>query len=597
MLRVVRKLIVGVLAALGLLTFVLLSTIMFTIFILDDLGPSSVAAPDKMILTVNLDDGFVEGAAGRRLEGLSFKSQTTLQDAVIAIRNAADDPRVVALKANLSGQALGLAQIQDIRDAVAEFRAAGKPTLLFSETIGEGIGALPAYYLASAFSDIWVQPSGTVGVAGIGSEQLFLKDFLDRLGLKGSFLQRKEYKSAGEMFTNSEMSPASREATEALLESWYDQIVSGIAETRDLPQDTVIALIDRGPLLSGEALDGGLIDHIGYRDEFETALSGRVGTTDSITLGRYLGFDRDDERPEPEKKIALIHAVGEITRGGGAETPFFSDAGVRSTPMSKAIRDAANDEDVDALLIRVDSPGGSYVASDVIWREIKNAKEKSKPIIVSMGNTAASGGYFIAMPADRIFAQPATVTGSIGVILGKLVIGDAAEKLGVNFERISFGESAGMFSSVTDFNEAELTRLNQMLDATYADFTGKAAEGRGMSIDDIDKVARGRVWSGSDALEVGLVDELGGFGRAIDYTKTQIGLAEDDAVWLVPYPAPEDPFRSLLRALEDGQLPFGIMSFMRAAAWVSQTLTPVFGEYNALQRNSVQLYMPPIAAN
>ncbi len=597
MLRVLRKLIVGILATLGLLTFVLLSTILFTVFILDDLGTSNVTAPDKIILTVNLDDGFVEGSGGRRLEGLSFKSQTTLQDAVIAIRNAADDPRVAALKANLSEQALGLAQIQDIRDAVTEFRTAGKPALLFSETIGEGIGALPAYYLASAFSDIWVQPSGTVGVAGIGSEQPFLKDFLERFGLKGSFLQRKEYKSAGEMFTNSGMSPASREATEALLKSWYDQIVSGIAETRNLPQDTVTSLIDHGPLLSGEALDSGLIDHIGYRDEFETALSGKFGAATSVTLGRYLGLGFASDEPEPEKKIALIHAVGEITRGGGAENSLFSDSGVRSTSMSKAIRDAANDEDVDALLIRVDSPGGSYVASDVIWREIKNAKAMSKPIIVSMGNTAASGGYFIAMTADRIFAQPATVTGSIGVILGKLVIGDAAEKLGVNFERISFGDSAGMFSSVTDFNETELARLNEMLDATYADFTGKAAEGRGMSIEDIDKIARGRVWSGSHALEIGLVDELGGFGRAIDYTKTQIGLAEDDPVWLVPFPAPEDPFRSLLRALEDGQLPFGIMSFMRAATWMSQTLTPVFGEYNAMQRNGVQLYTPPIAAN
>lgn len=597
MFRIIRKLFMGLFAALGFLTFVLLSSIAFSYFILNDGRGSRVSTPDKIILAINLDEGFVEGATSKRFEGFSLKSQTTLQDAVMAIRNAADDPRVVALKANLSQQALGLAQIQDIRDAVAEFRAAGKPALLFSETIGEGVGALPTYYLASAFSDIWVQPSGTVGVAGIGIEQPFLKDFLDRFGLKGSFLQRKEYKSAGEIYTNSEMSPESREATEALLSSWFDQIVTGIADTRNLSSDTVISLIDRGPLLSSEALDGGLIDYIGYRDEFETASSADLGSADLVSIGRYLSIEPSDDDSEPEKTIALIHAIGEITRGGDAQGSFFADAGVRSTPMSKAIRDAAQDDDVDALLIRVDSPGGSYVASDIIWREIKNAKAMSKPIIVSMGNTAASGGYFIAMPADRIFAQPATVTGSIGVILGKLVFGDAAEKLGVNFDRISFGDSAGMFSSVTDFNKDELDRLNQMLDATYADFTTKAADDRGMSVEDIDRVARGRVWSGTDALKAGLVDELGGFGTAIDYTKTQIGLAEDDPVWLVPFPEPEDPFTALLRTLEGGQLPFGIMSLLKAVMWVNEALGPAIGEISAAPRPGMQLYMPPIAAN
>lgn len=596
MLRFIKKLFIGLFTALGVLTFFFLGSIAFSFFVLRDGGAPSVSAPDKIILSINLDEGFVEGAGNRRFDGLSLKSQATLQDVVIAIRNAADDPRVVALKANLSQQTLGLAQIQDVRDAVAEFRAANKPTVLFSETIGEGIGALPAYYLASAFEEIWVQPSGTVGVAGIGTEQPFLKDFLERFGLKGSFLQRKEYKSAGEMFTNSEMSPANREATESLLQSWFDQIVTGIADTRGISQSTVTSLIDRGPLLTAEALDGGLIDHIGYRDEFETALSDDLGSAEPLRIGRYLSLKPNEDSPEPEKQIALIHAVGEITRGGAINS-LFNDAGVRSSPMSKAIRDAADDEDVDALLLRVDSPGGSYVASDIIWREIKNAKAKSKPVIVSMGNTAASGGYFIAMPADRIFAQPATVTGSIGVILGKLVFGKAAENLGVNFDRISIGESAGMFSSVTDFNRAETTRLNQMLDATYTDFTTKAANDRGMSIEDMDKVARGRVWSGADALEAGLIDELGGFGQAIDYTKAQIGLEKDDPVWLVPFPAPEDPFSALLRALEEGDLPFGVMKLLQGAIWISETLSPVFSEIGAAQRTGVQLHMSPVTAN
>ena len=596
MLRMLRNFFIGIFAILGFLTFILLAPFFAAFFILDDFGMKYAAAPDKIVLSIDMDGGFVEASVGGRIEGFSLRPKTTLQDAVIDIRKAADDPRVIALKSNLSTQALGLAQIQDVRDAIFKFRATGKPAFLFSETIGEGIGALPSYYLASAFSDIWVQPSGTVGVSGIVSEQPFIKDFLERFGLKGRFLQRKEYKSAGEIYTNSEMSPANREATEGLIQSWFKQIVTGIAEARSLDNDTVRSLIDRGPLLSGEALESGLIDNIGYRDEFETALVKNFGIATSMRLSRYLEFDQSSGKPEPKKTIALIHAVGEITRGG-SESQIFSNNSVNSSRISKAIREAANDKDIDALIIRIDSPGGSYVASDIIWRELKNAKKQSKPIIVSMGDTAASGGYYIAMPADRIFAQPATVTGSIGVILGKLIISDAAEKLGVHFERISLGDSAGMFSSLTDFNETDLKRLNQMLDATYADFTNKAAESRDMSIEEIDKVARGRIWSGRDAFDVGLVDELGGLGSAIDYTKTQIGLEEEDSVWLVPFPAPEDTLSSLIRVLEEGQLPFGIMSLLQASAWIKELFSPVFAQYAALQHEGVQLYMLPISAN
>ena len=593
MLQFLKRALLGLFAVIGFFTFVLLTSIVISLSFFGDGGAQRVSSSDNIILTVNLDEEFTEGSSSSRIEGFSLAAQTTLKDVVVAIRNAGTDPRVVALKANLSQQAAGLAQIQDIRDAVAEFRSSGKPTFVYSETIGEGIGALPAYYMASAFEEIWVQPSGTVGVAGIGTEQPFLADFLERYGVKGSFIQRKEYKSAGETLSNSEMSPANREATRALLKSWFDQIVSGIAETRDLPETLVTALIDQGPLLSKEALDGGLVDHLGYRDEFETTVAVDFGSADSFSIREYIDLEPMDDVSEPEKQIAIIHAVGEITRGGD-DSSFFPEPGVRSASMSKAIRDAANSEDIDALLIRVDSPGGSYVASDTIWREIKNAKAKAKPVVVSMGNTAASGGYYIAMPADRIFAQPATVTGSIGVIFGKIVFGGAAEQLGINFDRISFGESAGLFSSLTDFDRNELARLNQMIDATYADFTTKAASDRGMSVDELERVARGRVWSGTDALEVGLIDELGGLGKAIDYTKAQIGLSADDPVWLTPFPPPEDPFTAFLSALEEGQIPFGVLTLAKAAVWADETFSPVLTKIEAAQRPGMRAYMAPI---
>ena len=593
MFQFLKKVLLGLFAVLGLFTFVLLASIVISFSFFGDDSAQRVSSSDNIILTINLDEEFAEGSSSSRIEGFSLTSQTTLKDVVVAIRNAGADPRVVALKANLSQQAAGLAQIQDIRDAVAEFRSSGKPTFVYSETIGEGIGALPAYYMATAFEEIWVQPSGTVGVAGIGTEQPFLADFLERYGVKGSFIQRKEYKSAGETLSNSEMSPANREATQTLLKSWFDQIVSGIAETRDIPESLVTALIDQGPLLSKEALDGGLVDHLGYRDEFETSVAVGFGSADSLSIREYIDLEPMDDESEPEKQIAIIHAVGEITRGGD-DSYIFPEPGVRSASMSKAIRDAVNSEEIDALLIRVDSPGGSYVASDTIWHEIKNAKAKAKPVVVSMGNMAASGGYYIAMPADRIFAQPATVTGSIGVIFGKIVFGDAAERLGINFDRISFGESAGLFSSLTDFDRNELARLNQMIDATYADFTTKAASDRGMSVDEIERAARGRVWSGTDALEVGLIDELGGLGKAIDYTKAQIGLSADDPVWLTPFPPPEDPFTAFLSALEEGQIPFGILTLAKIAIWADETLSPTLTKIEAAQRPGMRAYMAPI---
>ncbi len=591
--KFIGKLLLGILASIGFFVAVSIGVGTYFVFRSEDGGRAAPSAPEKMALTIDLDDGFVEGASGHRFEGFSFHSQTTLQDALIAIRRAKDDPRVLGIVANLSGQSLGLAQTQDVRDVIADFRSSGKPALLFSETIGEGTAAMGAYYLASSFGEVWVQPSGNVGLAGIGIEQPFFKGLLDKVGVKANVIQRKEYKSAMENLTNSKISPANREALEALLGSFFDQFVTGIAKDRGLDAAAVRRMIDKGPLLAQEALDAKLIDKLGYRDEFDTAVDARLPDSKSVTINKYLSFAPAKERPEPKKRVAVIHAIGEISRGHN-DSPFGSSDGVMSEDMADAVADAAEDNKVDAILIRIDSPGGSYVASDTIWREIVRAKEK-KPIIVSMGNTAASGGYFLAMPADRIFAQPATITGSIGVIMGKLVFAGAFNKLDVNWERISFGESAGLFSSTTDFSPRELTRLNEMIDAAYADFTTKAAKGRGKDVAELERSARGRVWTGADALKAGLVDELGGFSRAIDYTKEKLGLQPTDTVWLQAFPAPEDPWKTLLKAVEEGNLPFGIMSGMHMLSNLATQLEPLNAASKAMQRTGVQLYADPIA--
>ena len=274
----------------------------------------------------------------------------------------------------------------------------------------------------------------------------------------------------------------------------------------------------------------------------------------------------------PSAKSTAPRADGRCSATAAASTP---------SRCPRPIRKAADDARIAAILIRIDSPGGDYVASDTIWREIIKAKEKHKPVIVSMGDMAASGGYFIAMGADHIFADPATITGSIGVFLGKIVVGDALAKLDIGHDRVVFGDSAGTFSATSDFSPRDLARLNQMLDATYADFTGKAAQGRGKSQAEIEQVARGRVWSGSDAVKVGLVDEMGGFTKAVDYIKTKIGLKADDAVTLVPFPEPAQPWQELLKSLEDGDMPLTASAFVKTAQWFNTMLGPFMAAVSA----------------
>jgi protease-4 len=595
--RTFGKLLLALLASLGFFTLIIFVGILYAVFQIQGTRTPSLPVTGKVVVSLDLDDAFVEGNSGPRLEGFNFRSVTSLQDVIIAIRRAKDDARVVALKATVSNQSMGLAQVQEVRDAVADFRTSGKKAYLFSETMGEGEGTLSTYYLAAAFGDIWVQPTGTVGVAGIGSDNFFLKKFLERFGVKASFLARGEYKSAPETLTNTAMSPANREETRAMIGGWFDQMLAGIAENRKLAVDVVKAMVDKGPLLADEALQGGLIDHLGYRDQFDDMLKKESSGATAITLARYLGLPRSPSIPTGSKRIAMIHAVGEIARGDDKDgQSLVGSTGVRSDEMVKAIRKAADDKKIDAILIRIDSPGGSAVASDTIWREIVKAKEKKKPIIVSMGDTAASGGYYIAMAADRIFAQPATVTGSIGVFTGKVIFGDALTKLDINHERVAFGDSAGTFSAITDFSPKDVERINRMLDATYADFTSKAAEGRGKTKEEIDKIARGRVWTGADALKVGLVDELGGFAKAIDYTKTKIGLKAEDPVILVPFPEPDQPWWLLFNAFENGDVPLSILAFTRISAWIERVAGPVFSELGAQMRGP-QARMTPVTIN
>lgn len=591
--RIIGKILVGILASLGLSVLVLSGFLIYFLMNTDGLPKEASAPPQNMILSLNLDAGFSEGRSGPNLTSFGVSGRTSLQDVVIALRRAGNDDRVQAVVANISGQSLGLAQIQEIRDAVATFRESGKPALLYTDTLGELGNATTAYYLATAFEEIWLQPSGGVGLTGLAIEQPFLKGFLDRLGIRANALQRYEYKSAAENFTNTEMSEPNKEALDALFGSIFKQLVDGIAEARGISTDDVQELMAEGPLLAQEAMDGGLVDHLAYRDEFNTRVDETVEDGKRVSVRRYLNYGLPEETKEAERSVALIHAVGAIGRGKSDDSPFSGETNIGADTLAKAVRDAAEDDDVDAILLRVDSPGGSYVASDTIWREVIRAKETGKPFIVSMGNTAASGGYFIAMPADKIYAQPGTITGSIGVIINKVVFEGALEKLDINWSTLTYGENGDIFTPSRDFNDDELARMNRTLDAIYDDFTTKAAAGRDKTVAEMRELAKGRIWSGADAKRIGLVDELGGLSDAIDHTKVAIGLTPDDLVRLVPYPKQKDPLESILDALEEGTLPFGLKSAIESVVSLTQAINTWIAPYMRGPEAGV-LYAPPL---
>lgn len=591
--RTIGKFFVGILASLGFVVLLSIGVLIYLFLNADGFSQKAQQAPDTIILSLNLDAGFSEGRSGADFSTFGVSTQTSLQDAVIALRRAADDDRVKAVVATISGQSLGLAQTQEIRDALAKFRTSGKQTLVYSDTLGELSNATVAYYLASAFDQIWLQPSGGVGLTGLAIEQPYLKGFLDNLGIRANALQRYEYKSAAENLTDNEMSAPNKEALDALFGSIFEQLVTGIATSRGVTPDQIEQLMANGPLTATEALGGNLVDRLAYRDEFEQKLEDDYEDGKRVSISSYLSFADPSDSRVAERSVAVIHAVGAIQRGKADDNPFSGASSVGAETLAKAIRDAAEDEDINAILLRVDSPGGSYVASDTIWREVIRAKERGKPFIVSMGNTAASGGYFIAMDADTIFAQPGTITGSIGVIVNKLVFEGTLEKLDINWSTLTYGENGDIFTIARDFNEAELGRMNRTLDVIYDDFTTKAAAGRDMPIEDMRAIAKGRVWSGVDAQRIGLVDRLGGLSDAIDHTKVAIGLTTDDLVRLVPYPAPKDPLQSLLEALENGSLPFGLRSAIEGLLKISATLNTWLGPYTRGPEASV-LYAAPV---
>ena len=497
-----------------------------------------------LILELDLADGLVEGSPPDPVSALLGARRVHLRDVLEGLRKARRDPRVKALIAKVGGQ-IGLAQAQELREAVAALRAAGKLTVAWTETFGETGQGTSSYYLATAFEKIYLQPSGDVGITGVGLSEPFVKDALDKAGVEFRFGKRAEYKTAPNTFLEQDYTAAHAESSRRLVESLGEQIVAGVAEARGLSGERVRELIDNAPLTASEALEAGLVDELGYRDEvYARARAGRESRLQYVSRYHRSGLAGRLHQPRGREGVALIQAQGMIKLGRSGRSPLPGQGGaVGSDTLAAALRAAVRAPGIKAIVLRVNSPGGSYVASDVVWREVNLAREAGKPLVVSMGNVAASGGYFISMAADTIVAQPGTLTGSIGVYSGKPVISELLTRLGVSFGSTVFGRHAQMDSTTRDFSESEWERLNVSLDRIYADFTAKAARGRGMRLEDLEQLARGRVWTGADALDHGLVDELGGLDLALDRAREKAGLPADAPVRSLPHVSPLDRLR------------------------------------------------------
>ncbi len=515
--------------------------------------------PSSMVLEIDFERGLTERFSDNPFAPPQQREALVVQDLVEALEKAAEDKRVKGVVARVGQGNMGLAQIQEVRRALQQFRQSGKPAIAFAQTFSEMGSGLGPYYLATAFDRIYLQPSGDLGLAGLRSEVPFLAGTFDLLGVKPQLDNRKEYKSMKDIFTERDFTQAHRESIESLLGDIFSQTSEAIATDRNFSVESLNEAAHRALFASHEAVEMGLVDGIGYRDEVYDRLKDQVGeSVKFVYIKRYIAVHRHQRqrgrspgKSSKEVNFALIHALGDIVRGDGRDG-FYSES-LGADGISRALRQAERDEDIQAIILRVDSGGGSYVASDTIYREVLRIQEKGKPIVVSMGNVAASGAYFLALGAHQIVAQPGTITGSIGVVAGKFVTSGLWKKLGVNFGAVDTHRNSSFWSTVSEYSPEQWSLLQTSLDRIYEDFTSKVAERRSLTREQVEEVAKGRVWTGVQAKEVGLVDALGGVETAVEIARRVAHLPEDKVVVLREYPPRKTFAEALVEMLRGDQ--------------------------------------------
>jgi protease IV len=471
----------------------------------------------------------------------------TVRAVVESLRKAKVDGRVGAVLIVPSGLQLPLwGKVQELREAILDFRRSGKPAIAYLEGADDR-----SYYLATACDRVYLMPSSQLDLNGLASYELFLGGTFEKIGAQPDFVRIGQYKTAPNTYTERTFTPAHREMSESLTRDMFIQLVRGIADGRKKTEADVAALIDQGPFLAEDALKAGLVDDLAYADQIDDKAQlpgGRLNELKAADYGRVsptsLGLNRGP-------RIALIYAVGAIVSGESGFDPLFGQV-VGSDTLIRYIKEARDDRSVRAIVVRVDSPGGSAVASDAIWRELVITRDQKpeRPLVVSMSDLAASGGYYIAMAAPHIVAQPGTLTGSIGIFAGKLVTGGTYEKLGANVESVSIGKHAEIYTPERPFNESERAKVQAGIEDFYNRFVENAAASRHMSPAKLDSVAQGRVWTGQQAKQVGLVDALGGLDTALAAAKQRAGIDPDAEVEVVIYPPRRTVFELIARSLQ-----------------------------------------------
>ena len=511
-------------------------------------GRNRVSIPSRGVLHIKLDGPLVEHAEIKLSHLLGEPKPTTLRSVTDSIRRAGNDKRIVGVLIDIGSPELGVAQLQELEDAMAQFRASGKWTEAFMETAGDGSRGTGAYAAAILADKVILAPPGDVNLVGIEAESMFFAGTFEKLDIKVHFEQRYEYKNAANQFTEKAFTPAHRESLKALVDDLQADVVHHIAARRKVDEAQARAWISGGPYLAPQALEHKLVDRLAYWDEVQKEVDDLTGDRDRlIELQHYW---EDGRLHDSGPAIGLIEVSGAIVRG---ESPSgVARDNVGSDTISRGLREA-RDAKVKGVLLRIDSPGGSYIASDVARREVEVTRNAGIPVVVSMGSVAASGGYFIAMDSDYIVAEPSTITGSIGVYAGGFAVREALNKwLGITVDAYRTMPNANVFSQTTPFTPERIAVMKAGADRVYQDFVSKVAARRNKDFAAIDAVAKGRVWSGKAALERGLVDELGSAELALKRLRERVGLADTAQVTLTEYPESKGAWEVIRQMLTGG---------------------------------------------
>ena len=544
--------------------------------------------PGNMVLTLDLRDSIADSSNGRT--SAFIPQPVTLMDLVLALENARKDSRVKGVVLRLGNGAVSQSQAQELAPVLARLRSAGKFVFAHASNFNSaGLGDLVA---ASAAETVWMQPKGNFAPSGTSLGQVFLRGLFDKLEAQPQIAKRSEYKSAADTYMEKTMSAADREQLTRIAQSSYESGVSAIAAARRLTPAAVRAALEASPQLAEEARTRRLIDRIGYDDDVMAEATRRAGAgARSIKMSSYV---RSREEPFTAP-IAVVEASGEIRDGTAGNSLFADNSGIASDDLSKAIGEAVKDRNVKAIVLRVDSPGGSVTASDQILHAVNKARAAGKKVVVSMGGVAASGGYYISLSADRIVAQPTTLTGSIGVLTGKVSVGGTLGLAGVTAEEVSQGKNTLMNSPLRPYTPEQWADVNRQADVIYDDFTAKVAAGRKLTRQQVEAAARGRVWTGADARAQGLVDEIGGFWTAARAAARLAGVPEDNANFRI-YPRNSSPLsglRAALGGLEAASATLAQIQALLGLPGVRQVVDAAAG----LPQGGVQLRAPDLPRN